>query len=350
MSVADVLRAEPARTELGEHALAREPVVDLTRCRTTQGKRLRPERHWCEGSVRVTARPENPSPAPRFSARLWAENPDSANARPEGTHAMSDQPPAHPSAHQPGPGPSKPGASGAKGPLSATFPATADLPYDVVCYGPAIGTEAELRLLGDLEGRRVLDLGCGGGHAAVAMAQQGAHVVAVDPSAENIGRVRAAAEKHEVRVETHQSDLADLPFLRADSVDLAYSAHALATVPDLSRTFRQIHRVLRTDSHLVFSLPHPAFGLIEAASNDPLRIKHAYWDAAPRPWEVDGRKGEEHPHTVSEVFTDLTRAGFRVDVMMEPEPRDEGPLARQFTEIMRWVPATLLLRARKEGI
>lgn len=261
---------------------------------------------------------------------------------------MSDQPPSHPSAHQPGPGPNRPASS--PGPLSATFPAGTDLPYDVVCYGPAIATEAELRLLGDLEGRRVLDLGCGGGHSAVAMATQGAHVVAVDPFAENIGKVRAAAEHHEVRVETHQSDLADLPFLRADSVDLAYSSYALATVPDLSRTFRQIHRVLRSDSHLVFSLPHPAFSLIEATSNDPLRIKHPYWDTAPRPWEAEGRKGDEYPHTVSGVFTDLTRAGFKVDVMMEPEPHDEGPLGRQFTEIMRWVPATLLVRARKEGV
>lgn len=261
---------------------------------------------------------------------------------------MSDQPPAHPSAHQPGPGPNRPTSAGT-GALSAVFPSRADLPYDVVCYGPAIGTEEDLRLLGDLQGRRVLDLGCGGGHSAIAMARQGAHVVAIDPSAENLARVRAAAEEYEVRIETHQSDLADLPFLRADSVDVAYSAYALATVPDLSRTFRQIHRVLRTDCHLAFSLPHPAFSLIEPSSNDPLRIKRSYWDATPRPWEVDGRKGEEHTHTISGVFTDLTRAGFRVDVLSEPEPHDEGQLARQFTEIMRWVPATLLVRARKEG-
>jgi predicted RNA methylase len=43
-------------------------------------------------------------------------------------------------------------------------------------------TERELRLLGDLRGKRVLDLGCGTGSAAIAFAHQGAMVIALDAS------------------------------------------------------------------------------------------------------------------------------------------------------------------------
>ena len=55
-------------------------------------------------------------------------------------------------------------------------PAWVDLSTDIVQYGPDIPTEADLRLLGNLENKRVLELGCGGGPNAVAMAKQGARV------------------------------------------------------------------------------------------------------------------------------------------------------------------------------
>ncbi len=263
---------------------------------------------------------------------------------------MSDTPGGHPSAHVPRQQPNKPPGPAEKGPFSATYPVEATLPFDDVCYGPDIGTEAEYRLLGDLTDRRVLVLGCGGGHTAVAMAAQGAHVIAVDPEGSSLQRLRDAAESHELRLESHHSDLADLPFVRADSVDLVYSAYTLATVADLSRVFRQAHRVLRSEMALVFSLPHPAFAMIDPASNDPMRIRRAYWDITPREWEIDDRRGADHPHTVSSVFTQLQRANFRVDTLLEPEPVREGRHSEYHTEIMRWMPATLVVRARKQGI
>lgn len=263
---------------------------------------------------------------------------------------MSDSSGGHPSSHVPRQAPNKPPSPAEKGPYSATFPVDARLPFDDLPYGPDIGTEADYRLLGDLEGKRVLVLGAGGGHATVAMAQQGAHVITVDADHTNLTAVREAAEAHELRAEVHQSDLADLAFVRADSVDAIYSAYALAGVPDLGRVFRQAHRVLRPEMPIVLSFPHPAFALVDPAGNDPMRIRRSYWDTSPRPYEVDGRVGADHPHTVGSIFTQLTRSNFRVDTLLEPEPAADGPRSEYHTEIMRWVPATLVIRGRKQGI
>ena len=48
----------------------------------------------------------------------------------------------------------------------------ADQPTDVVWYGPEGPTEREMRLLGDVAGKRVLDLGCGTGQASIVFAMR----------------------------------------------------------------------------------------------------------------------------------------------------------------------------------
>ncbi len=242
------------------------------------------------------------------------------------------------------------GSPADRGPISATFPADAALPYDVVHYGPDMPDESELRLLGTLDGKRVLDLGCGGGHAAVAMAKQGAKVIAVSDEADLVVRTRDAAEREEAKVEVHQSDLAEIPFLRADSIDAVISIYGLAGVSDLDRVFRQVHRVLRPEAPIVLSLPHPAAAMLDAGSGDPLRLRRSYFEPRARSWTAGGRAGLEHTHTIAAVFTSLSRANFRVDTIIEAQPPASGPRSAYWNELSEWVPTTLLVRARKQGI
>jgi len=229
------------------------------------------------------------------------------------------------------------------------WPAWADLSLDVVHYGPDIPTEADLRLLGPLQGKRVLELGCGGGTMTVAMGKQGARVIAVDESIEQLGHARQLAEREEVKVELHHGDLADLAFVRADTVDVALSIYSLGAVADLARVFRQVHRVLRPEAPLVLSLPHPAFRAIDRTGDPPV-VQRRYFDGSPLPWSIGADSGNDYPMTIGELFTSLTRANFRVDALLEPEPTNSGHRSRYWTETMHWMPATLIVRARKQGI
>jgi SAM-dependent methyltransferase len=228
--------------------------------------------------------------------------------------------------------------------FSLAAPAGGALPPDVVPYGPGIPGEAELRLLGPVESSRVLDLGCGAGVASIAFAKQGAKVIAVDEAADQIDAARLAAEQAGVRLELHQAPLAELAFVRADTIDAVYSAYALASVDDLDRVFRQVHRVLRPERPFVLSLPHPAFAVVDPSAHQPLQVRRSYWEPTPVAWSTDPSGTPDRGRTISALFTSLGRANFRVDHLLEPQP------ASPQVEAMRWLPPTLVIRARKEGI
>ena len=233
---------------------------------------------------------------------------------------------------------------------SAAYQAGAQLPTDVVHYGPDIPTEADLGLLGHLKGKRVLELGCGGAQCSIAMAKAGATAIGVDFSAEQLAFARRLCDQEKVRVELRLGDLADLSFLRGDSVDLVFSSYSFGYVEDLQRVFRQAHRVLTRGSMLIFSLPHPAYDMIDDDHPlEPLRIRRSYFDREPLEYEWNGVAFTDHRHTISDLVTGLVRSGYRIDTILEPAPLPSGPRSMFWRETFQYVPRTLIVRAKKEG-
>lgn len=235
-----------------------------------------------------------------------------------------------------------------------SFPHGADLATDVLQLGPDLDHESLTKLVGDVAGKRVLDLGCNGGAASLFFAERGAKVIAVDAVADRLGRARSAAERAGTHIELHHSDLAELAFVRADTVDLVVSVYALSEVDDLNRVFRQVHRVLRQEAPLLLSLPHPAGLLVDLEDDegggDPHSLARSYFERGSHPWRAGGTEGVTHAHTISDVFTALSRAGFRVDTLLEPKPQAAGTTSRHWQEHFDLLPPTLVIRARKQGI
>lgn len=225
---------------------------------------------------------------------------------------------------------------------------------DEAAYGPGLPEEGTLRLIGgDMRAKRVLTLGCGHGAACLSFARASAVTVAVEPSAEVARRVREEAEAEGLRIELRETDLADLAFLRAESMDLAFSAHELAYVENLGRVLRQVHRSLRRGSPLIFSLPHP-FAQTLSESGTSLVLSRSYFE--PEPWAGGGASTLPRPYlrSIGEVVAELGRAGYRVEAIAEPEP---PALGREAASALReagvaasaLLPAGVVFRARKEG-
>lgn len=105
-----------------------------------------------------------------------------------------------------------------------------------------------------LSGReRVLDAGCGAGHAGLALAPHAAQVVACDLSPEMLAQVRALAEARGLsNVVTRQGDVAALPFA-AGEFDAAVSRYSAHHWPDPAAALAEIARVLRPGARFVLS-------------------------------------------------------------------------------------------------
>ncbi|MSZ55602.1 MAG: methyltransferase domain-containing protein, partial [Actinobacteria bacterium] len=172
-----------------------------------------------------------------------------------------------------------------------------------VSFGSSVHNESELRICGDLRGKRVLELGLFGSVPnCVAMASQGARSIAIDPSSDSISRARQAASNAEVVVEFHEGELADLGFLMNAVIDMAVCVHHINFDSDIARLFRQVHRVLRPEAGFVFAVTHPMSAVFDG--NDPT-ARRQYGSTTP---------------TIGELTMALQRANFSIDVMHELTP------------------------------
>jgi ubiquinone/menaquinone biosynthesis C-methylase UbiE len=232
---------------------------------------------------------------------------------------------------------------------ASRYQAAARLPTDVVHFGPDLPDESALHLLGEVKGRRVLELGCGGAQASIACAKQGASVIGVDFSAEQLAIARRLCEQESVKIELRHGDLADLAFLSSDSVDLVFSVSALDYVEDIGRVFRQCHRVLKVGAPLVFACKHPIWQLLDEASIPPLLTHRSYFDRAPVEVVRDGVSFTEYPHTFADLALGLARASLRLETIVEPEPDNAGPRSPWWRDAQRVLPRTIIYKARKEG-
>jgi 2-polyprenyl-6-hydroxyphenyl methylase/3-demethylubiquinone-9 3-methyltransferase len=108
--------------------------------------------------------------------------------------------------------------------------------------------------LGDLDGRLVLDAGCGGGLVAKGLAEAGAHVVGLDQSPRSLQVARRAVAPTTVwsgGFDAASGRLERLPF--ADGVFHAVvAADVLEHVPDLPAAVRELGRVLAPGGSLAF--------------------------------------------------------------------------------------------------
>jgi len=155
------------------------------------------------------------------------------------------------------------------------------------------------RLLGDVRGLAVADIGCGTGRHAIRLAAAGAKVEALDFSESMLQRARAKAGASQIVFRVH--DLAKpLPFPDG-TFDRVVCGLVIDHIADLDGLFREMHRVCRSSGWVVVSVMHPAMMLrgVQARFTDP----------------VSGR--EVRPASCAHRLSDYVMAAVRTGFILE---------------------------------
>lgn len=114
---------------------------------------------------------------------------------------------------------------------------------------------ATISLLGDVAGRRVLEVGCGAGLLTAWLVDHGATVTALDVSDQMVTLARSAVGE---RARFLVADLGQpLSFAADHSFDLVVASLVLHYVKDWQGVFAELRRVLATAGVVVFSTHHP---------------------------------------------------------------------------------------------
>ena len=189
-------------------------------------------------------------------------------------------------------------------------------------WGPEGVDEADLRLLGEVRNRRVLEIGCGAGQCSRWLTARGAWAVGLELSAGQLRHSRRLDHSTGVPVRVVHADAQRLPFVDGlfDIVCSAYGAYPF--LQDLAGAFSEAYRVLRTGGRMVFAVAHPIrWCFLDEPGDGGLVAVHSYFDRRAYV-EEDGDGAAtyvEHHHTIGDWVRAIHSAGLDLLDVIEPE-------------------------------
>lgn len=131
-------------------------------------------------------------------------------------------------------------------------------------YGCLIPTEDELKLFPDLEGKKVLDIGCGSGHSLKWCKDKGAaELWGIDISTKQIENARQFLSGNQYEARLLNSPMEADCGLPTEYFDVVYSVYAIGWTVDLQKTFNNIASYLKRGGVFIFSWEHPLMHCVE---------------------------------------------------------------------------------------
>jgi SAM-dependent methyltransferase len=175
--------------------------------------------------------------------------------------------------------------------------------------------ESDLGVLGDVEGRDVLDVACGTGYLGAWLARRGARIVALDLSGEQLATARRCQEAYGPAFPLLQADAMQLP-LASGRFDVVVSEHGAAAWCDPRQWVAEAARVLRPGGRLVFLTNSVISALTVPADEGPAGEALLRGQRDVRRVEWDGGGIEHHP-SHGDWIAVLTANGFVVEALHE---------------------------------
>lgn len=230
---------------------------------------------------------------------------------------------------------------------------------------------AMFALLGDICGKKILDLGCGEGYNSRIMARKGAKVIGVDFSKKMIAFAVELEKKERLGIDYYVLDACNLHIFKNNTFDIVVCFMTFQDIENYRDAIKEIYRVLRKHGCFVFSIPHPCFeirtlgdkivggweykkGTKDKTTENALYYKvDRYFDTHRDivPWKMERLTQHFETTAFHRTLTDyadaLYKAGFMISKLNEPKPTKRGLTKYpELKKILR-IPHSIVIEAVK---
>ena len=213
-----------------------------------------------------------------------------------------------------------------------------------------------LKFLGNVQGKKILDLGCGEGGYSRELTKRGAQLVSVDCSSKAIEYAISLARAENLDIEHFVRNSNDLFDIESEQFDVVLCSMMLMDCEDFDGTLQEAYRVLKKGGKVFASVLHPCFdgnhetgiGRQGVGIERQVVVKN-YFD--PKEWTAPLHKGTipviwRH-RTLEDYVKGFLKAGFIIEDVNEPQATDEQA---QLSTAMAWlkkIPLYLYWELRK---
>lgn len=219
-------------------------------------------------------------------------------------------------------------------------------------YNNLIEKPAISKLLPNLDGKVVLDLGCGNGDNCIEFINRGAEkVIGVDISS-NMLDIAINKNSHE-NIQYIKMDMEQICEIN-EKFDMVYSSLAIHYVKNYDLLISNIRKLLKTDGILLFSQEHPyttapkkgCAWTKDGSGNKLYAHLSDYMYSGKREVMWFQTKVEKYHRPMSEIINTLIREKFNLKEIIEPIP-DEYALSKRNDMIDEFHrPTSIIIKAQ----
>ncbi len=224
-----------------------------------------------------------------------------------------------------------------------------------VNYNDQLEQPAMAKLLPDVSGKVVLDLGCGYGHNCIDFIKRGAiKVVGIDISEKMLEVANTECFNDKIKyIKMNMTDIGQLN----QKFDLIYSSLAFHYIEKFENLVKDMYSLLNDGGYLLFSQEHPfvtaTFGGHQHYNKDENGNYSSftfsnYGQPGKRDtfWYVNGV--EKYHRRFSDIITTLCKQGFMIDTVCEPIPDEKATEKLPFILVREQIkPTFLIVKAKK---
>lgn len=122
-----------------------------------------------------------------------------------------------------------------------------------------LNNPAAFELIGEVNGKKVLDLACGEGYNTRLLASKGAQVIGVDATRSLLLRAEEEETRKPLGIKYYLRDASCLEGISSSAFDVVTCFMALMDIKNYQEAIAEAARVLKSGGRFIFSITHPCF-------------------------------------------------------------------------------------------